>query len=64
MKAEDPESHRQTFRFCSEYIRKSSEALEPESDNSFISTYKRSLTGTDYRGWWWRSRKTSWEARS
>ena len=35
-KAEVLESHRKTFRFCSEYIRKSLEVLEPGSDNSFI----------------------------
>lgn len=46
MKAEGLESHKKTFRFCSEYIRKSWEVLKPGSDNSFIYTYKRSLTWT------------------
>lgn len=35
-KAEVLESHRKTFRFCSEYYQKSLEVLEPGSDNSFI----------------------------
>ena len=55
MKAQGPESHKKTFRFCSEYIRKSLEVLKLGSITVLFVPTKGLSHG---------HRKTSWEARS